>query len=214
MKTPDAAAEHLRTIRSLMERATVYRAISGPGALLGGGLALLVGGGLLSRELQWQPTNLQFMAIWLAVLVLVTAGNFYLLFREARTRREPFVSAGMKHALGAILPPLLAGFVLSLGVALQHADAMAEMAALWAVGYGLALLAAGSFAPRSMRVLGAVIFLMGLGLFVVATLARAGEDYCLALRTMLGCFGVLHLCYGLWVSFSTRRPANLSRASD
>ena len=47
MKSPDAAAEHLRTIRSLMERATVYRAISGPGALLGGVLALGVGGVLL-----------------------------------------------------------------------------------------------------------------------------------------------------------------------
>ena len=205
MKSPDAAAEHLRTIRSLMERATVYRAISGPGALLGGVLALGVGGALLWKELEWQPSNLQFLAIWVAVLVVVGAGNFYLLYREARHRQEKFVSAGMKHALGAIVPPLLAGFVLSLGVAMQRESAMAEMAALWAVGYGLALLAAGSFAPRSMRVLGAVAFLMGLGLFIVAIKARPAEDYCLALRTMIGCFGALHLFYGFWVLLSTRR---------
>jgi hypothetical protein len=46
---------------------------------------------------------------------------------------------------------------------------------------------------------------MGLGLFIVAIKARPGEDYCLALRTMIGCFGVLHLFYGFWVLLSTRR---------
>jgi len=36
--------EHLRVIRSLMERATIYRAISAPTALLGGLLALATSG--------------------------------------------------------------------------------------------------------------------------------------------------------------------------
>ena len=57
--------------------------------------------------------------------------------------------------------------------------------------------------------IGAVAFLMGLGLFIVAIKARPGEDYCLALRTMIGCFGVLHLFYGFWVLLSTRRAPSL-----
>jgi hypothetical protein len=205
MPTADSAAAHLRTIRSLMERATVYRAISGPAALFGGTLALLVGGILLAKEGSWQPNNLQFAGIWIGVLALVTLCNFYLLQRGAKQRQEPFVSAGMKHALRAIAPALLAGFVLSMLIAttgplVEHGRAL--MAALWTVCYGLSLLATGSFSPRSMQVLGLAFFIMGLGLCQPALAAAPSDDYCLALRTMIGCFGVLHLLYGLWVILS------------
>ena len=205
MPTADSAAAHLRTIRSLMERATIYRAISGPAALFGGALALIVGGILLWRESSWQASNLQFAGIWVAVMVLVSAGNFFLLYRGARKRQEPFVSAGMKHALRAIAPPMLAGFVLSMvlattGPLVEHGRAL--MTAVWAVCYGLALLATGSFAPRSMQVLGLAFFLIGLGLCQPALAAAPSDDYCMGLRTMIGCFGVLHLFYGLWVILS------------
>ena len=39
MPTRSEAEEHLRVIRSLMEKATIYRAISAPTALLGGVLS-------------------------------------------------------------------------------------------------------------------------------------------------------------------------------
>ena len=44
------ATAHLKTIRALMERATVYRAISAPGGLGAGVLSLLVCGWLLRQE--------------------------------------------------------------------------------------------------------------------------------------------------------------------
>ncbi len=213
MPTADSAAAHLRTIRSLMERATVYRAISGPAALFGGSLALLVGGTLLAKETAWQPSNLEFAGIWLGVLAMVTLANFYLLFRGAKQRQEIFVSPGMKHALRALAPALLAGFVLSMLCATTgplQAHGRALMGALWAVFYGLSLLATGSFSPRSMQVLGLAFFLLGLGLCQPALAAAPSDDYCLALRTMIGCFGVLHLLYGLWVILSgirVPRPA-------
>jgi hypothetical protein len=208
MPTADSAAAHLRTIRSLMERATVYRAISGPAALFGGGLALVVGGVLLGRSVAWQPSNLEFVGIWVLVLVLVFLCNFYLLYRGAQQRNEPFVSSGMKHALRAITPALVAGGVLSLvlgtaGPLAEHGRAL--MAAVWAVCYGLALLATGSFSPRSMQVLGLAFFLLGLGLCQPALTAAPSDDYAMALRTMIGCFGVLHLFYGFWVMLSGTR---------
>ena len=43
MTDQELAADHLKIIRSLMERATVYRAISAPAALFGGIIALVTG---------------------------------------------------------------------------------------------------------------------------------------------------------------------------
>ena len=40
MSDQDPASEHLRIIRQLMERATVYRSIAAPVALVGGVVAL------------------------------------------------------------------------------------------------------------------------------------------------------------------------------
>jgi MFS family permease len=206
MPTADSAAAHLRTIRSLMERATVYRAISGAAGLIGGSLALVVGGLLLGRRETWQASNLEFAAIWCAVLLVVTVCNFVMLQRGAARRKEPFISSGMKHAARATAPPLLAGFVLSMLVAttgpLVDHGGCALMVGLWTVCYGLALLATGSFSPRSMQVLGAAFFIMGLGLCQRALAGPPAEDYTLALRGMIGCFGMLHLFYGLWVVLS------------
>lgn len=213
MKSAESASEHLRTIRNLMERATVYRAISGPAALVGGTLTMIVGVVLLSMETTWKPGNLQFAGIWFAVLAVVTAVNFYLLARGARDRGEPFVSAGMKHALLAISPALLAGGVLSLMVATNGEKAAtgckAQMTALWTMCYGLSMLAAGSFAPKSMRILGAAFFVLGLALFQPALTASSAQDYGLALRSMIACFGLLHLLYGAWVLLSSKRAPSV-----
>ncbi|MFL2480182.1 MAG: hypothetical protein ACJ0K4_11600 [Verrucomicrobiales bacterium] len=43
MKDSDHAVEHLKVIRGMMEKATIYRAISAPAAIFGGLLAMLVG---------------------------------------------------------------------------------------------------------------------------------------------------------------------------
>ena len=47
------AEEHLRVIRSLMERATIYRAISAPTALVGSILALALSATVWVREHHW-----------------------------------------------------------------------------------------------------------------------------------------------------------------
>jgi hypothetical protein len=49
MTDPEVAADHLKIIRSLMQRATVYRAISAPAAIFGGIIALVTGGVMAHR---------------------------------------------------------------------------------------------------------------------------------------------------------------------
>ena len=94
---PSEAEEHLRIIRSLMERATIYRAISAPTALVGG-LASLAVGSLLhfapQRVSFADPISDEatvFLVAWGLVLLLTGGANFWFLTREARRPGGPFV---------------------------------------------------------------------------------------------------------------------------
>jgi hypothetical protein len=148
------AEEHLRVIRSLMEKATIYRAISAPTALVGGLLSMIVG---LLLYFQWErifgvDTNKSsvFIGSWLVVLGLTGAVNACIIHHEAKRRGEKFVSAGMKKALWALFPPLLCGAGFT--VVLSHAYQV--LPCVWMIFYGLALLATTHFSPRAIPRLG------------------------------------------------------------
>jgi hypothetical protein len=199
------AAEQLRTIRSLMERATVYRAISAPAALVAG--VLSVGLSLWQWNRWGSDGALEssgFTKEWLVVLVVVSLLNVGMLWRSARERAEPFVSAGMKLALGALVPPLVAGFALGLLAAEAVPRDPVQVSSCWILFYGLALRATGSFAPRSIQRLGLAFFVAGLLSFLpsVRHLAGAGPS---PLVFMAVTFGLFHLVYATAVFLSNRR---------
>lgn len=201
----EEAASQLRAIRALMENSTVYRAISAPAAGFAGLLSLGVCGWLwLVRDSGRAPSPEGFAAIWLGVLFLVSLVNAVLLRRSARARGEAFVSPGMKHALRALLPPLFAGFWLSV----RHGGGEANMASLWILFYGLALLATGSFSPRSMRLLGVVFF--GFGLLAASPELRGpeGRQDESGILLMALSFGLFHLIYAAAVILRSRRPSS------
>lgn len=193
------ATDHLRTIRALMERATVYRAISAPAALVAGTLTLSVCGVLAYRAPSLRPDPCQFFAIWMAVLLVVTVFNFWLLYRNARQRGELFASSGMRMAILAIAPPMAAGFVLSATLALDL-PAWSVMVSLWMLFYGLGLLAMRSFAPRSLIRLGWGFFLLGVASFfpVLNPLHHQGP-FRTGLLFMALSFGLLHIIYAVAV---------------
>src|SRR5476651_554105 len=98
------AQEQLRVIRSLMERATIYRSISAPTALIGGLLSL---GGFATayyaKHHRHHVLSLhQFLVVWLVVLALTALSNLIFLCRGAAMRKEPFLSSGMKCALTSV----------------------------------------------------------------------------------------------------------------
>ena len=113
MPTPAEAEEHLRVIRSLMEKATIYRAISAEAAGIGGLLAII---GSFSMG-NWTslsfgndspvfkgPNRWAFFATWAIILLIAAGANLYALRRAALKRGEPFISPGMKLALSSLLP--------------------------------------------------------------------------------------------------------------
>ena len=163
MEDRDTAIEHLRVIRSLMERATVYRAVNVPTALAGGIIALLAAGIIyyLDAKAIRVLTEAEVIGIWLGVLCLLTLFNHFLIWRTARKEGEPFVSSGFKMALKAILPPMFAGGVVGVSVGLYFHLGQAALA--WATFYGLALMATSGFSPRSLRYLGLAFTLTEIG---------------------------------------------------
>src|ERR1700737_3826663 len=112
MNDRSRAEEDLRVIRTLMERATIYRAISVPTALVGGGLSIL--SAVLIHLSGYPESSLgrvirprEFAFIWIDVLVLTVIANAFFVWREAKSSGRPSLSSGMRLALRAIAPNLI-----------------------------------------------------------------------------------------------------------
>jgi hypothetical protein len=158
----DSAARQLRVIRSLMERATIYRSISAPTALVGGLLSL--GGFALAyyakHDRQHPLSPNEFLLVWLVILALTCFTNVIFLSRGAARRSESFFSFGMKCALTSVAPAFFSAAVLT-PLLFHHPI---HLALLWITLYGIGLLATQHFAPRSLVILGTTFFLTGCGL--------------------------------------------------
>ena len=191
------AEEHLRVIRSLMEKATVYRAISAPTALIAGLLAIGAAYWGYRVELknfefpteEYRLSDDAFPLIWLCVLALVGATNGWFLFQDARRRGEKFISNGMKMALISLIPSHLTAAVLS--VFFQEGPSV--LALIWMVFHGIGLLATSHFSPRSMTLLGWGFLLAGLGTIVAHAVAPSSVPSPHALMAIT--FGGFHLIY-------------------
>ena len=212
MNDRTTAEENLRIIRQLMERATVYRAVAAPSALVAGILSLLAAWAVYFNNevrlvLGRTVRPREFVLLWVVVLVLATVANAFFLWREANREGRPFVSAGMKLALRAITPNLLipAAFTVWFFQTGYLGGQELELVTVWVAFYGLALLSTSLFAPQSLTILG-----WGFLLTAVATpllseaLDRLTDD---APDTIMGLtFGAYHLIYaiGTWASSSRR----------
>jgi hypothetical protein len=197
------AEEDLRVIRSLMERATVYRAISSPTALVGGVLAivttaLIYWNNEVSQIFGHVIRGRQFVKMWVVTLAVVLMANAYFIWREARRTGRPFISSGMRLALLAIAPCLLvpATFTAWFYSTGYLGGAELDLVVVWIVSYGLALLSTALFAPRSLALLGWAVLITGLG---VPSLTHLVEYFSVdvPLVSMGLTFGVYHLIYSL-----------------
>lgn len=203
MTTREEAAEQLRVIRSVMERATVFRALSGETALIGGAAALAAA---------WLSEGRQAWAWaswWLGGLALVITFNAFQIFRMRTGNGRPFWSSGLRVALRGALPSLIAGGFI--GLLYVRIGQEVPAACIWIVHYGIALLAIREFAPRSMVWLGwafVVFGVVGLAgvtdvihiLSVWMTEARLNGSHLMAIA-----FGGFHLIYGGLIVTTSRR---------
>ena len=203
MDSRSKAEEDLRVIRSLMERATVYRAISAPTALVAGILSIFAAATIywnneVSPFFDRAIRGRQFAQFWIAVLMIALAANTFFVWREARNTGRPFVSSGMKLALRGIVPCLLipaafTAWFLSIG---YKGGVELDLAVVWIASYGLALLSTQFFAPDSLAILGWIFLLSAMAIPAVNNLIEdlPAERAVLAMGFT---FGLYHLIYAV-----------------
>ncbi len=141
-----------------MERATVYRSLSAPTALVGGLLSL---GGFATayyaKHHRHHPlSSTEFLIVWLVILGLTCLAITIFLSRGPKQRGEPFFSSGMKCALTSVLPAFFTAGILTFVI---HRPI--HLAMMWISLYGMGLLATQYFAPRSLIILGSTFFISG-----------------------------------------------------
>lgn len=210
------AEEDLRVIRTLMERATIYRAISAPTALIAAVLSIATAAVIYwnnEGELVFNHVirDRQFAEIWLSVLAMTLAGNTFFIWREARRTNRPFVSPAMKLALRAILPCILVpaaftSWFLSTG---YLGGVELELVVIWIVSYGLALLSTTLFAPRSLTLLGWAFLLSGLAVPAITNVIE-GSPVDVPVAAMGITFGFYHLVYAVFTWPRARKTADLT----
>jgi hypothetical protein len=211
MTESDYASQQLRVIRSLMERATIYRSLSAPTALVGG---LLSFGGFATayyaQEYMQEPLSpREFLILWVVILVLTLLANTIFLWRGSAHRGEPFFSAGMKSALCSVAPAFFSAALLSFVI---HRPI--HLAMLWIAFYGIGLLATQHFAPRSLIVLGVTFFLTGCALLVswkhlFMPTGHSEPSALVVSGIMAATFGGYHLIYAaaVWAMGEEREEA-------
>jgi len=203
MNEQERAEEHLRTIRRLMERGTIYRAISAPTALVGGLLSLGASAVWMATTRPNADPHFSFLLLWLLVFVLTAGTNTVFIVLGARRRNEAVFSASMKAAFTALAPPFLVAAMLTVLFNVAASDPLNEatLGITWAICYGLGLLATSHFAPRSLALLGWAFLISGLAAILTV---RFGSDFFFRMLDarntvvfMAATFGLFHLIYAI-----------------
>ncbi|MCU0770953.1 MAG: hypothetical protein MUE94_04155 [Verrucomicrobia bacterium] len=212
------AAENLQTIRTLMERAALYRRALAPVMTVTGVIGM---GAALAGWKAGIDSPPQFILYWLCVAVVTVAAGGVLIRRQALQQAEPFWSPPMRRVSQALWPGLVAGLVLGFLVALAHGRgwsiglsapgvspgylSQVGLPLIWVILYGCAVHAAGFFMPRGVRLFGWALIVCGCaGFFLPVPQTEVGRVD-LGYGLMGVAFGLLHTLYGLYL-FATEKP--------
>ena len=222
MQEQNWAAENLQVIRTLMERAALYRRALAPIMTYVGliGLAAALAGIVLQIG-----SASAFIGYWLCVAPVALAVVLLLSRRQALKSHEPFWSPPARRVARAMLPSLTAGLLIGLWFlvlsmkkpvptpAIGMADDRVELvalAALWAIFYGCALHAAGFFASRGLRMFGWFFVAAGIGILFWLSLTHRADKltvlwhHCHWLMGIL--FGLSQLAYGIYLFLTGEEP--------
>jgi len=199
------AEENLQTIRTLMERSAIYRHALAPIMICVGmlGIAAATVGILLHLN---SPNN--FGALWLGTAVIAIFSAFLIARRQAIKDKEGFWSSPTRRIAQALLPPLIAGMLLSFLYLLWGAsdEFLVQMPFLWALFYGCALHAAGFFMPRGVKLFGWVFIIGSFAGFYLFSLVWGRIHGEFNPHYFMGFFfGVLHLAYGAYLYLTEKK---------
>lgn len=177
--------DDLRFIRDTMERSAAFTAVSGWGLVVLGFTAL---------DAAWfaarQPSAFAWLRVWLGEGLLAVTIAMLSIFWKANRRGLPvFSGPGRKVALG-LLPPLIAGALLTFS--LFRMGLQSALPATWLLLYGVGIITGGAFSVPAVPVMGVCFMVLG-GLAVLGP--AAWGTWFLAAG-----FGGLHLLFGVLIA--------------
>lgn len=180
----EQAQEQIQFIRDTMQRSASFTAVPG-----WGGVAMGVIGCSAAAIAARQPTPRAWLGVWLAAAVAGFATGVFSLARKANRHGVDLARQPARGFALSLLPPLLAGAVLT--AALARAEAVALLPGTWLLLYGTAVLTAGAYSVRIVPILGALLATLGM---VALFVPRLGD------LTMGAGFGVLHIVFGVVIA--------------
>jgi hypothetical protein len=177
-----------------MERSARYTNFSGISGVIAGTLALIgcwltywIDGSVpLKSQATW------YIVTWSLVFMLAMTQDFTLAQRKAKRHGQTIFNKATLQVVRAVMPGVFIAFVLSLrAVMIGDWDVIP---AIWALGYGAAIYAAGAFCVREVRIFGMIQLITGaIGLFAFNIWAHS--------LILLGIsFGIYHIFFGLWMT--------------
>lgn len=208
---PNWAEENLQVIRTLMERAGLYRRALAPVMLSVGILGLA--GWYFGNSLRLDAFR-EFVAFWFGVAAVAIAVSLLIIRRQALRSAEPFWTAPTKRVIQAMLPALTAGFLMVVSSCLAGLDTSSSTGFVvgWPMLYGCALHSAGQFISRGVRLLGwgFILAAIVIGHMHLHSPMGYGPDgrlsFWLQPHAMMGLtFGGLHLLAGIYLYFTEKR---------
>jgi hypothetical protein len=178
----DRAMDNLEFIRTTMEQAGAFTAVSGWGMVIVGVIA--IGTALIAAR---QPTTDRWLHVWLAAGASALIIQLWAMLVKARRSGAPLLSgAGRKFVL-AVSPPIFVGAVLT--IVLYNAGIVDIIPGVWLLLYGAAVIAGGTFSIEIVPLLG-LCFLLA-GTFALIT-PLEWNDWILAIA-----FGGFHIIFGI-----------------
>ncbi|MDQ2890246.1 MAG: hypothetical protein M3R65_06780 [Gemmatimonadota bacterium] len=176
------AMDNLAFIRSTMENAGAFTAVSGWGMVMVGFMAIAA-----SFIAAAQPSTARWLDVWLALAAAGIVVQLWAMLAKARASGVPLLSGPGRKFVLAVSPPLLAGAVLT--VVLHKAGMAPVLPGLWLLLYGAAVAAGGAFSVEIVPVMGLCFLAAGaLALFT----PLAWSDWILAIA-----FGGFHIAFGI-----------------
>jgi hypothetical protein len=175
------AIEDLRFIRETMENAASFTAVPGWGGVAMGATALA------TALVAPRPSSAKgWMITWLAAALLAFAFGALSIYWKARRVGTPVLTQPGRKFLLSLLPPLLAGAVIS--CAIYGTGLSRLLPGIWLLLYGIGVISAGTFSVRVVPVMGLCFMLAGMAaLFCPAAWGNA---------VMAAGFGGVHVLFG------------------
>ena len=208
---PNSAAENLQVIRTLMERSALYRRALAP-VMLAAGVLGLAGWFIGDR---FHLDSFRAFVIFRFTIAFVVIGVALLIIRrQALSSQESFWTPPTKRIAQAMIPPLVAGFLIALSPCLAglHLEDCGGLVVAWPMLYGCALHSAGLFVSRGVRQLGWAFILTSIVVGHMHLYTPMGFDangrlsFWLQPNAMMGLtFGGLHLVASIYLYVTEKR---------